>query len=128
MCFEKYESSTKMYRICDHFSNEHNIYKYPPCILSSESRDQTMWRTRIAFPVDLITIVSAGKKIINAKLLSQWRTFVLAVRSSKAASNTSCGSNDMIGRTYGKSDVKERRFSVYYFCLFGESTSNSSPV
>ncbi|XP_022699922.1 uncharacterized protein LOC111266590 isoform X3 [Varroa jacobsoni] len=84
MCFEKYESSTKMYRICDHFSNEHNIYKYPPCILSSESRDQTMWRTRIAFPVDLITIVSAGKKIINAKLLSQWRTFVLAVRSSKA--------------------------------------------
>ncbi|XP_022651296.1 uncharacterized protein LOC111246264 isoform X2 [Varroa destructor] len=53
MCFEKYESSTKMYRICDHFSNEHNIYKY-------------------------------RKKIINAKLLSQWRTFVLAVRSSKA--------------------------------------------
>ncbi|XP_022651295.1 uncharacterized protein LOC111246264 isoform X1 [Varroa destructor] len=75
---------TLQYRICDHFSNEHNIYKYPPCILSSESRDQTMWRTRIAFPVDLITIVSAGKKIINAKLLSQWRTFVLAVRSSKA--------------------------------------------
>lgn len=26
----------------------------------------------------------------------------------------------MIGRTSGKSDVKEGRFSVYYFCPFGE--------